>query len=150
MIDHKWGRIYLDEKGIVWMTFNLNPEFNLGDAKEYSALWEKVCSNKKRSFIIDLRKTFALVPYDFLEAISSHPNALKWKKAEAILIDTPSLQLMAGFYKRWTNTKFPVKVFTNAQEAIMWVEKFSKPSTLKATIKTTTTNLKKKSTLELY
>ncbi len=123
-IDHKLGYVFLDENGIVWKKFHVNPEFTLENVEEFAKIWERICANQKRCFIIDLRETFALLSVDFLQQISAHPNAQKWKKAEAILIDNLSLNLMSNFYKRVVSPKFPVKIFTDEQEAIAWAQTF--------------------------
>jgi len=122
-MEHTLGSIYLDEKDTVWMTFKKNSELTINQVDEFFILWEKVCQGKKRPFIIDFRETFASVRYEFLEKISSDSRAFEWRKAEAVLIDSLSLRLMANFYKGLGTTKIPVKIFTDEQEAINWVKK---------------------------
>ncbi len=121
MINHSLGSIYIDLQGIVRMTFEKDSELSIDNVGEYSQLWEKVCAGEKRVFLIDLRDSFISIPLDFLKEISSDSNAVKWKKAEAILIDSLPQRMMVNFYKKMETIKFPVKIFIEENEAINWL-----------------------------
>lgn len=103
------------------MTFEKDSELSIDNVGEYSQLWEKVCAGEKRVFLIDLRDSFISIPLDFLKEISSDSNAVKWKKAEAILIDSLPQRMMVNFYKKMETIKFPVKIFIEENEAINWL-----------------------------
>jgi hypothetical protein len=118
------GSIHKDDDGIVWMKFKKDTQFEKDHIDELFALWEKVTQGEKCPFIIDLRTSYASIPADFLQLMSLDSRAGKWKKAEAILIDSLSLRLMANFYKKLDSNPIPIEVFTNEEEAIKWVCQF--------------------------
>jgi len=120
MTEHSLGTIHIDENNIVRMNFKLDSEFTAEHAEEYFELWEKICGDTPRSFLYDFRKVFASLPHDFLVLISSDKRAFKWRKSEAVLIDSLSIRLMADFYKRLDTTTIPFKIFTDELKAIEW------------------------------
>lgn len=117
------GNINLDDNGIVWMKVNKDTEFDVEQLDELYNLWESITKGVKRPFIIDLRSSFATIPVEFLQQMSTDARSGKWRKAEAILIDSLSLRIMAKFYNKLVSN-IPNKVFTNEEEAIEWLKQF--------------------------
>lgn len=118
------GSIHRDDEGIVWMKFKKDTQFDKDHLDELFILWEKVTQGKKCLFVIDLRTSYASIPVNFLQQMSLDPRAGKWKKAEAILIDSLSLRLMANFYKKLDSNPIPIEVFTMEENAIKWLRQF--------------------------
>lgn len=125
MKKHSLGTIFVDANDVIRMTFDKDSELLSDHIIEFYLIWEDLCSGQKHNFLIDLRGSFADIPYEFLEQMISHSSAVKLKKAEAIIVDSLSLRLMVNAYKKMAPSKFPVKIFTDEKEALKWLKEYS-------------------------
>ena len=124
MIKHSTADIYIDERGIVWFKFKENAEITLEHGYEYVEIIDKLCAGIPRPFILDTRKTFAAVSPENRKFMGHDQNALKWRKADALLIDSLATRLLGNFYMKLDTPEHPVKLFTNEKDAIEWLSKF--------------------------
>lgn len=67
-----------------------------------------------------------MVKYWTKEARDFHSSEEYGKLAKAVglVFDSPVLSIFLNFYIRFHKTRFPIKAFTNEEEAVLWLEKF--------------------------
>ena len=124
MVRHSTADIYMDENGIVWFKFKKNAKITLEHGYEYVEIIEKLCAGIPRTFILDTRNTSATVSSENRKFMGSDKNALKWRKADAILVNSLIVRTLANYYIKVDTRAHHVKLFTDEKDAIEWLSKF--------------------------
>ena len=124
MVKHSTADIYIDENGIVWFKFKKYAEVTLEHGFEYVEIIEKLCAGIPRTFILDTRNTLATVSSENRKFMGSDKNVLKWRKADAILVDSLVVRTLANYYMKVDNRGHPIKLFSDEKDAIEWLSKF--------------------------
>lgn len=124
MVDHSTAKIYLDENGIIRFEFKKNAIVELEHAYEYVDIINQLAAGEKRPFILDTRNTFATVTSENRQFMGNNPEALKWRLADALLVDAIHTRILANFYMRIDTPNHPVKLFNDEKKAINWLKQF--------------------------
>ena len=125
MIKHSTANFYIDNQGIVRIKVDKHAILGIEEAYEYTNIIEKICDGKKRTFLIDTRGTYSTASSEHRRFMGSNSRALKWRKADAVLVDSLPLRLLAKFYMLFDARKHPVKIFTDEKDALKWLALFN-------------------------
>ena len=111
----------LDERGFLWIRHKSNLTFELEDAQLQEKDLIEFCGGHSLPFLVDVRVQNWDAPKEVREFHATSLPLLELKKAEAILVNSLGLRILANFYSRFNRPLNPSKVFTNEDEAIEWV-----------------------------
>ena len=93
-------------------------------AYEYIDIIEELCKGEKRCFILDTRNTRASVSQENRWVMGNDQRALRWRKADAMLVDSLHIRMIANFYMKFDTPTLPVKLFGTEEEAKEWLKQF--------------------------
>jgi len=110
----------MDEAGFLWIRHKSNVTLELDDAMNQVKEIAHICENKKTPFLIDVRVVNWDAPKEVRKFHATNKELLRTRKAEAILVNSMGLRMLANFYNKFNKPPNPVKVFTNEANAIRW------------------------------
>lgn len=113
----------MDARGFLWIRHKPNLVFELEDAISQEKELVEICENKPTPFLIDVRVQNWDAPREAREFHASSKPLLAIRKAEAILVNSLGLRVLANFYNKVNRPPNPVKVFNKEDEAIKWLLK---------------------------
>lgn len=114
----------MDDRGFLWILHKSNVTLELADALEQEKEIVAFCDNKRMPFMIDVRVDNWNAPKEVREFHATSKPLFKIRQAEAILVNSLGIKILANFYNRFNNPPNPVQVFTDEGEAIEWVLSF--------------------------
>ena len=97
MIEHKTANIFLTDRGFVWFKYKNDSYITLEDSHEYIKIINEICGGVKRCFILDSRGVFVTSSPEHRQFMGANPEALKWRKADAILIDQLPNRILSNY-----------------------------------------------------
>jgi hypothetical protein len=124
MVSHATADIFLKDDGFVWVKFKEKAELTEEVAYEFIKIFDEVCGNQKRGFILETRGSRATTTKEFRKVIGNHPDALKWRKADAILLNSLHKRLVGNFYMKFETPNLPVGLFGTEEAAKGWLKQF--------------------------
>lgn len=124
LIQHETADIFRDQRGLIWFKFNVKATVDILDAHEYVPIIEQLAQNQKRGFVLDARGGFATFSQASRNYMGKTPEALKWRKADAVLVDNLGLRLVGNFYMKFDTPNHPVKLFKSEIAALEWLSQF--------------------------
>jgi len=76
-----------------------------------------------RRFIVytDLRDNFGGFSKDIRSYLGSHPDLIKYKHAEALVVNSLGIRMQVNFYLQFNVKKMNYKVFSNEEKAMGWL-----------------------------
>lgn len=123
-IDHSAAFIYINDKGIVWFKFKNNAEITLEVAREFAGIMEEICDGEARRFVFDTRDSYGAAMMESRKYLAHDEHAIRWRKADAILVNSLHNRILANFYLKIASNKRPARVFGSEKAALKWLERF--------------------------
>ncbi len=120
MINHRTAHIFLDADEHVWFKFKEDIEIGIQDSYDYVEIINQLCGGIKRYFILDSRNVFVNSTQHHREFMACNPEALRWRKADALLCNLLPNRMLARHYKNTFCTKHPINIFNTESEAKKW------------------------------
>jgi len=112
---------YSPEKNIVFYRIKQDQTVDVAEIKEMIENVKEFIGEKEHYAIVDFganlgstkeaRKVYAELPY-----------ILKYRMADAFLVRSLSVRLIANFFIKVTKPKITTKLFTSEQDAVKWLE----------------------------
>ncbi|MGB1318583.1 MAG: hypothetical protein ACPG5W_10265 [Flavobacteriales bacterium] len=99
-------------------------DLNKECAYEYIDIFEQICKGEKRGFILDTRGSRASTSQEFRTIIGNDPRAVKWRKADAMILNSLHKRMVGSFYMKFDTPSLPVKLFGTEEEAKTWLARF--------------------------
>ena len=112
--------MFLAEDGIVRVMQLPGVDLTLEDAHEVFAAYLKICQDKRRPLMIDVRKmrSFARDARHFL----SSKETASLVCAIAMILDTPLSRVLGNSYLGLSNPQLPTRLFTSEDKALEWLK----------------------------
>ena len=120
MIEHRTAKIFLDAEGIVWFRYKDEADITIEDSYDYVKIINEIVDGKKRFFILDARGAFVQTTEEHRTFMGQNPEALKWRIADAILVDVLPNRILSNFYKNKYSQNHPIKIFKDEESAKEW------------------------------
>lgn len=123
MIETKVAKVFLDQNDFCRIDLNPagNKVFTTQLATEIITAVQRVCSDRPRKIITDVRGVRGFVPAKTRELISNHPEMQKNRLAEAFIIDSLANKVVVSMYIQHNQPLAPTKTFTEEKDAIEWL-----------------------------
>jgi len=115
--------ITLREDGIVHCVAKPEAYITLEDAQENIQAISKIAKGIKSPVLVDIRKSSGASKE--ARKYFSSPEVATVQSAVAMLIDSGFSKLMGNFFIGLNKPLFPLKLFTNMDEAIKWLAPFT-------------------------
>jgi len=122
-IETKTEIISLRKDGIVHCIALPDAYITLEDAKENIQAINKVAGGIKSPVLVDIRKSSGAAKE--ARKYFSSPEVATVQSAVAMLIDSGFSKLMGNFFIGLNKPLFPLKLFTNMDEALEWLAGYS-------------------------
>ena len=120
MIEHRTANVFLDAEGIVWFRYKNGADITIEDSYDYLKIINEIADGKKRYFILDTRGALVQTTQEHRAFMGQNPEALKWRIADAILVDVLPNRILSDFYKKKYSQSHPIKIFKSEEEAKQW------------------------------
>jgi len=114
--------LYLRADGIIYVSISPEKEETVELAKKMVKKMGEIV-NYKQAPILFKHQDFAL-PGKANRDYWATKEACPYSKAEAFIINSIALQLIANFYLKINKPERPTKMFTHEEEAIKWLKTF--------------------------
>jgi hypothetical protein len=114
--------LYLRADGIIYVSISPEKEETVELAKKMVIKMGEML-NHKQAPILFKHQDFAL-PGKANRDYWATKEACPYSKAEAFIINSIALQLIANFYLKINKPERPTKMFTHEEEAIKWLKTF--------------------------
>jgi hypothetical protein len=95
---------------------------DLNEAKNQSDIVINICNNKKVSFVVDMLNISTRIDDDARRFYANDAPYLKFRKAQAVLVNNIQSKLLTNFYIKFHKPQNPVKLFDNLQDAEVWIK----------------------------
>lgn len=114
----------LDDK-IVYIRLYEGNHFTLEETAKFVEGSLELCENRKTAFLIQTGKN-SKSDVNAREYVAKHPELLKYRVAEAYVVNSVYHRFLVNFYITIIRPVTPVKAFDNEADAIKWLNKFFK------------------------
>ena len=111
--------MFIDEHGIFHKTVIENCHVDLVSLKESDKATEEITKGKKVLMLYDARAHFTLTE-DAME-FAQKDIFNKKRIATAIISDKTAIKITVDYMMKIMKTTIPIKVFSNKEEAILWL-----------------------------
>lgn len=120
----KTATLRIDASGILRVRYHNDVDMTPEDAKRHINAVVKLCSGRKRPFLIDTRNTRGTYSQEAMRKLAKNPEIVRLRKAQAIIIDSLPNRLLANFYIKFHKPVNPIKIFEKENEALQWLKQF--------------------------
>lgn len=119
-IDTRVADLHLFSNGLVYLGFKNDKIVELEDRLELAEAIEKLAVGIKRKVLIQTGERNSMTPEARKLDMNKRIESVVLK--EALIINTLGIRISASFYYKLRKPIFPVKVFSNYDEAFDWLE----------------------------
>ncbi len=129
-VDHRTAVFSLDNDGYVWIKLKEHADIFEQDILEFSQILDDLCDQKKRMFFIDTRNTYANISPAARKLLATNLDIVKWRMADAILVNSLHMRLLANAYRKLDSPTVLIRVFSDVEKAKIWfreVEELQEP-----------------------
>ena len=126
MFEHRTANIFIDSEEVVWFKYKDGIEITIEDSKEYVKIINAICAGKRRCFILDTRGVLIQPSNEHRAFMVQNKDALKWRIADAILVDNLPNSILSYSYKNNFSNLHPIKIFKDEEEAKHWLKQIVK------------------------
>lgn len=116
------GKTWLSEDGIIIAIADEQEYHTIEQAKENTAINLTVANGKRRPFLIDMSKVKSMSREARVYYAGTEP--VKAITAVAILTKSNVGKMVANFFIGLTHQNLPTRMFTDAKEALHWLNDF--------------------------
>ena len=124
IIESKTVNVYALDEDTLLFEYKRDTLIELADLKYAYDQYSELTKHKLHKVIIDFPQFTSLTAQAREYAVASQLPAI----AEAIVFKTLSQRITARFYYMFNAKKHPVKVFTQREQAIEWLEHIESPT----------------------
>lgn len=117
---HYWER----PDGIIIQRIKPDVTQSLADARENTALFERLAGDEKRPILVDMRAKFTTGPG--VREFYASPEAGRRVLAMTLLIGSQVGRLIGNLYMTVAPPRFPTRMFTSEEESIAWLLRMAK------------------------
>lgn len=114
--------VFLRQDGVIQIDTKTTEEYSVEDAKEVTTIIQKIGKGKKFPVLM-IVKNYMDVDKETRKFYGSKEATIN-KIAEAFVINSSALKIIANFYIRIEKPNIPSKIFTNTEDAITWLKTF--------------------------
>lgn len=119
------AEVYVDDEGFVVVKILDKSDIEKKDVEKTGTLINKLTNGEKHYAIKDVRDiNLGHVSMKAFQYHASNPQNNKY--AEAIVLNSVGIRLLANFYIKTFRPKVPTKVFTNFEQAKSWLREMKK------------------------
>ena len=117
------GKITYYGNGMIKFILKDGTEIEKDDIHEIHRTIDELTGGKKHSILTDARceAKASKEARDYASSRSGERNTV----AEAILVRSTSMKLLANFYIKFHKPKVPTKMFDSEDKAVAWLDKFA-------------------------
>lgn len=90
--------------------------------KVHGEYFKELCNGKIYPMIVDATDIDAKMTYEARLAISNSAAKRLYFSCQAIVVNTTPSRLFANFYLKYHNSDFPIKIFSNLNDAKNWIK----------------------------
>lgn len=121
---------YIDEDGFMIVRILDKSDIDEKNVEEGIKAGEKLSNGKAYYTIIDVRDIN--LGHVTMKAFSSNAKSdlVKNKLAEAVVLNSIGIRLLANFYIKTFKPKVPTKIFTNLEDAKKWLREIRKKNSI--------------------
>jgi len=119
VVESSYGTTWIED-GVLFYVYKSNVIIDLKAAKEIIAERTRLLQGEKRPLLTDIRG----VRYFDKEARDFFARASGLVKCNAVLADSPASRLITDFYISVNKPVTPIKIFTDREEAIRYLQSF--------------------------
>jgi hypothetical protein len=112
----------LTDEGIIHQEYPVYIDVTLKDSQEELSVIQEYCKNEKRPMIVDIRRV-RTVQRESRQLYSSD-EVVRHISATALLVGNPVSRITGNFFLGLNKAQFPVKLFTNKDQAIKWLRRY--------------------------
>jgi len=122
-IDIECAEIKLLDSSIILLKYKPNYEVELEDVKEVEKALIKLSNNGNIYCLMDTSGSFNNYSTEAQKFLSNDASIIKNKKIKgsALVIDNLPNRLMAKFFSSIFKPKFPMKIFPNQEQGLVWL-----------------------------
>jgi len=119
--------LHLVKKGFIILEFKNNVLLELNDAIEVDeVIVNKLVDNMPFVVLVDARDVTSSITPKAREFFANDEMVLKIRKAHAIVVNSLHTKLLANFYMKFHKPINPIKIFSDYDKAIDWIETIRK------------------------
>ena len=120
----KYATIWEDQNGIIHIVMKEKFVINEEDAKEHIATCLKIANNQRRKILYDISKISNLTNAGLKRFMDPQISSLTIATAVIVGLRSPLVSMAISFMLKLDREPFPIKIFTNEKEAMVWLEEF--------------------------
>ncbi len=121
IFDSRICKVELLDKQLISFNFKGNEDHKV---EEFQVLIkELVILMNHQPFVVlnDLRNNFGGFSKEIRNFLGSHPDLIKYKYAEALIVNSLGIRLQVNFFLQFNVKKMKYKVFSDERKAIKWL-----------------------------
>ncbi len=107
---------------IIELKFKDKVDFELDDAIETDRIYFELSKGKPFLALIDARDILGTISSEAREFFATDELVADIRIAEALVVNSLPIKLLASFYVKFHQTKNPKKVFTEYDKAVEWLK----------------------------
>ena len=113
----------VEQIGEQFVSFNFkgNTDHTIEEVGSFISLLIELMDHKPFVVYNDLRNNYGGISKEIREFIGSHPGLIKYKHAEALMINSLGIRLQVNFYLQFNVEKMKYKVFSSEEKAMKWL-----------------------------
>jgi len=124
---------YDEQKNILYYRVEQDQVVEEYEIKEMLKYVEEFMGPKRHYAVIDFGGNTSSSP-EARKAYADSPYINKWRIADAFLVKSLGVRIMANFFIKVTKPKVNTKLFTDEKEAIKWLQSIAKSEKKKNTV----------------
>lgn len=120
----KCAEIELLDNGIVQLKYQHDYEVELEDVKEVEKVFIQLSEGGAIFCLMDTSGRFNIYSNEAQKFLSKEASIVREEKikASAVVIDNLANRMIARFFSKFFKPKFAMKIFSNRENAILWLE----------------------------
>lgn len=126
MIAHSTGTFTLINDSTILFSIYEGVAIDLDEVKDYVKILRDLAQGERKYLIIDSTNKFPHSTPEARNFFGSDPQARAMRLADAIVVNSLALKMVANFYLRFDASDHRVKIFNSRDKAMAWIEELKK------------------------
>lgn len=118
------GTITREEGNLIRFRFNEHANFDVTEAREYVQCVVSLAEGDKCRLLLDTRGSFATATEAARKLAGNNEELRDIRIAEALIVDSLHIRILANFYSKFDAKDFPIKIFNSEDKALRWLMGF--------------------------
>ena len=123
-IELESGTLEIHPDGYLKGVMGKYSDITLEEAKKREEAFLKLCNGKPYPFLFETRSSLINYSEEAREYFANSSKMMEIRLAEAFIVDNSGVRLFIMDYLKKNPTKCPTKIFTNEEDAIIWLKEF--------------------------